>query len=453
MRLRAADFHWYHLTVREAFLDLMSRFDPDAPPPDPEPNADHGKWGTTAAEWFESRRAHLVRVAGMRKSQIARLAEAGITTMKALAATKLDAVNEIGREVFPRLARQARLQIVSAGKPRPEFEILRPDPVMPRSGLALLPPASPGDVYLDLEGFPLIDDGLEYLFEIVTVEKGEPRFQDWWAHDAADRRVKKARKTREVTHRPLKDQLSLIKALLPADCAVTVFTLIDLLAGMKVKGDDRVIGERRADALSDLFHQLLTHGHVDLRGLLDTTTDSDDDFSDTDGFDDESSYDDDDPDQATDEPAADRNGRVTSNCDWPEDDPEPVPTTDTTDTDTAADCAGVGPGVPDDTDAGASSTTATNADAHAGGGANDAGGSPSPTKSSDSDPDVESVSSTPGTAAANHPAELDTAAPVTCPTELSGTAQPTARHRPPSPIPRLRRRILRPLRRILRLRR
>ena len=50
---------------------------------------------------------------------------------------------------------------------------------------------------------------------------------------AADRRVKKARKTREVTHQPLKEQLSLIKAILPADGAVTVFTLIDLLAGKK----------------------------------------------------------------------------------------------------------------------------------------------------------------------------------------------------------------------------
>ena len=104
-----------------------------------------------------------------------------------------------------------------------------------------------------------------------------------------------------------------------------MFTLIDLLAGKKTKGDDRVIGERRADALSDLFHQLLTYGHIDLRGLLDPT-DSDDVDTDIDDIDDEDSndvgsydeypYDDGDPSNPT---TGDRNGPITSNCDWPDD--------------------------------------------------------------------------------------------------------------------------------------
>ncbi|MEX0716364.1 MAG: hypothetical protein WD066_07255 [Planctomycetaceae bacterium] len=49
--------------------------------------------------------------------------------------------------------------------------------------MALLPSASSGDVYFDIEGFPLAEDGLEYLFGVVTVENGVARFQDWWAHD------------------------------------------------------------------------------------------------------------------------------------------------------------------------------------------------------------------------------------------------------------------------------
>ena len=130
---------------------------------------------------------------------------------------------------------------------------------------------------------------------------------------AADRRAKKAHKSREVTHRPLKDQLSMIKAILPADGAVTVFTLIDLLAGKKLKGDDRVIGERRADALSDLCRQLLTHGLVDLRGLITNPEDQDDlDFDDLineHDLDHEET-----PDEFTD-PAGNPNGPVTSNCD------------------------------------------------------------------------------------------------------------------------------------------
>jgi len=71
VRLRAADFHWYYLSVREAFLELMERFDPDLPPPDPEPNADHGRWATAASRWFEER-DHLIRVAGIRRSQVQR---------------------------------------------------------------------------------------------------------------------------------------------------------------------------------------------------------------------------------------------------------------------------------------------------------------------------------------------------------------------------------------------
>ena len=95
--------------------------------------------------------------------------------------------------------------------------------------------------------------------------------------DAAERRVKKAKRGREVTHQPLKDQLSLIRAVMPADNAVTVYTLIDLLAAATTTGDERIIGERRSDALHDMCHELLTHGHLDLRGLLDLDSDGDSD--------------------------------------------------------------------------------------------------------------------------------------------------------------------------------
>jgi hypothetical protein len=100
--------------------------------------------------------------------------------------------------------------------------------------------------------------------------------------DAAERRVKKARRGREVTHQPSKDDMSIIRASLPADGAVTVYTLIDLIAAAtKTPGDDRGIGERRADALTDIADQLLSHGHLDLRGLLyNPEDDEDNDWSD-----------------------------------------------------------------------------------------------------------------------------------------------------------------------------
>ena len=87
--------------------------------------------------------------------------------------------------------------------------------------------------------------------------------------DTTTKRIEKARRGREVTHLPIKDQLGLIRAVLPAEGAVTVFTLIDLMAGATTAADDeRSVAERRADALTDLATELLTHGQLDLRGLL-----------------------------------------------------------------------------------------------------------------------------------------------------------------------------------------
>ena len=41
-------------------------------------------------------------------------------------------------------------------------------------------------MFFDMEGFPLIDDGREYLFGACYYEAGELRFRDWWAHSPAE---------------------------------------------------------------------------------------------------------------------------------------------------------------------------------------------------------------------------------------------------------------------------
>ena len=87
---------------------------------------------------------------------------------------------------------------------------------------------------------------------------------------AAERRRTLARHGRTVTHYPDKDGTGIINALLPAEAAVTVFTIIDLIAQANKGIDHRSISQLRADALTDIADQLLTHGYVDLDGL--TTT-------------------------------------------------------------------------------------------------------------------------------------------------------------------------------------
>ena len=83
------------------------------------------------------------------------------------------------------IRKQAQLQIRSRDLPRPDFEIQFQGPPEPRRGLALLPPASAAEVYFDMEGFPLHEGGLEYLFGVAFLNADQPAYRDWWAHDAA----------------------------------------------------------------------------------------------------------------------------------------------------------------------------------------------------------------------------------------------------------------------------
>lgn len=52
-----------------------------------------------------------------------------------------------------------------------------------RRGFALLPPPSPMDVFFDMEGYPHVEGGLEYLFGVSFYEGDDLKFKDWWAHD------------------------------------------------------------------------------------------------------------------------------------------------------------------------------------------------------------------------------------------------------------------------------
>jgi uncharacterized protein len=108
--------------------------------------------------------------------------EVGVDTVAALASADGLHVPRLNDATLGRLRRQARLQISSRGKERPDYELLPPDPETPL-GLALLPAASAGDAFFDMEGFPLVDEAREYLFGACFWENGQLLFRDWWAHD------------------------------------------------------------------------------------------------------------------------------------------------------------------------------------------------------------------------------------------------------------------------------
>ena len=122
-------------------------------------------------------------VASIRRDQIARLREAGIGTLAALAEAPLDAAPR-GMGSFGNLQRQARLQLHQRLTGEHVFELLPP---RPHAGFALLPPPDPHDVYFDMEGDPLYEagHGLEYLFG-AYVGGAQPRYRPFWGEHRAE---------------------------------------------------------------------------------------------------------------------------------------------------------------------------------------------------------------------------------------------------------------------------
>lgn len=180
--LSLTNYKYYYRSLKESFLKLHENFNPDEIP-DPAKYAHHGDW-SSYAEKILAERDHLSLVARITKNQIKILETNGIKTVKELADCKLKHIHKLNDEILNRLIDQAQLQVRSRGKERPEFKILKPDPLHPRTGLAILPPPSKNDMFFDLEGYPLVDGGLEYLWGVCYYDKkSKLTFKDWWAHD------------------------------------------------------------------------------------------------------------------------------------------------------------------------------------------------------------------------------------------------------------------------------
>lgn len=177
------EFFYYYKALKNSFLSMHDSFSPEHMP-DPGAYSSWGDW-STYAESLLLDRDHLFQVAHITNSQIKRLNAAGIYTMSDLADSNTDRVSGIQCAVFERLKAQAEIQKQSAGLNIPRYVILPiEEQLEQKRGLALLPPESKLDVYFDIEGFPLDDGGLEYLWGNTYVdEQGNRCFKDFWAHN------------------------------------------------------------------------------------------------------------------------------------------------------------------------------------------------------------------------------------------------------------------------------
>lgn len=132
---------------------------------------------------------HLCQVADIRRTQWARLQDAGISTLAQLAALPPGAtVPKVHSDTLAKLASQAMLQEHQRRTGERKLLQLPLDPDA-RRGFYRLPPPDAGDMFFDMEGDPLEAGGLEYLFGVGYVEAGQWTFRGFWAHDRAQERV------------------------------------------------------------------------------------------------------------------------------------------------------------------------------------------------------------------------------------------------------------------------
>jgi predicted RecB family nuclease len=198
VEFRVEDFIHLYQGIKEKFLEMQHDFTGDMKDrPEPMPRANHGRWASVAESFFlES--DHLVQVAGISVGQIKKLRTAGISTMAELAKALPSAKTELAADTFDKLTHQARLQCQTRGVRRdtpaapPCFEVLpTSDANGVPLGLAALPKGDQGDVFFDIEGYPLVDGGLEYLWGVCHRVPGNDQllFKDWWAHDRAEEKL------------------------------------------------------------------------------------------------------------------------------------------------------------------------------------------------------------------------------------------------------------------------
>ena len=178
----AANYLRYYRQIKNRFLAWVTQQE-RASYPERRDRCDLCRWRDLCTDQWDAD-DHLNRVAGISRVQIPRLKAAGISTMHDLAKVTVDtAVPRIQPDTKNRLAQQARLQIRTLETGKPIFELL---PARPGKGFARMPPPASGDVYFDMEGNPLEDGGLEYLFGLYFFDTGKAVFKPFWAHSRSE---------------------------------------------------------------------------------------------------------------------------------------------------------------------------------------------------------------------------------------------------------------------------
>ena len=185
---RLADFYKYYRSVKSRFMDHVQS-GPQDTYPEPCAHCDMCHWRELCkSRWQED--DHLCQVANITKTQINKLHAANICTLAALGKVDSDSVRVSGMPLptLQKLQRQAALQLSHRDSGEDLYEYLSTLPEE-RRGFQRLPRPDEGDLFFDMEGDPLEDGGLEYLFGLYYFDRGEPIFKPFWAHNRQEERT------------------------------------------------------------------------------------------------------------------------------------------------------------------------------------------------------------------------------------------------------------------------
>ena len=181
IHLKTQDYFAYYSLLKTSFYSFHNNWKIDNQP-DPADSKTHGRWSQYAKKTLEDRR-HLSLIANITRTQIKRLEGAGIKTIDDTASSSLQSVSKLSKDILDRLKAQAEMQILSEDKDKPSYKILPHDGDR-LLGLSLLPPHSNLDIFFDIEGFPHVEGGLEYLWGATYFnELGDRQFKDFWGHN------------------------------------------------------------------------------------------------------------------------------------------------------------------------------------------------------------------------------------------------------------------------------
>ncbi|MFZ4440184.1 MAG: TM0106 family RecB-like putative nuclease [Syntrophales bacterium] len=183
---RHANYSRYYGFLKQRFLARVHSAASETYP-DPCGHCDYCRW-RNLCEDRRLRDDHLSQVANITRLQIRKLNEHGVATLEALARfPENEHVPKMAPETSEKLRHQAALQLRKRETGKDCFDLLPLD-LDEKRGFLRLPEPDAGDIFFDMEGNPLAEDGLEYLFGVLTFKGKKPSFQSYWAHDRHEER-------------------------------------------------------------------------------------------------------------------------------------------------------------------------------------------------------------------------------------------------------------------------